>query len=218
MSDYETLAEFAANPDPRCPCVLLLDTSASMNGTAITALNSGLLAFQQDIQQDSLARRRVEVALVTFGHDGVQTAQDFVTAGEFQAPVLIASGQTPMGAGITWALDLLQARKATYKANGIIHYRPWVFLITDGEPTDEWQTAAARVRAEETAHRLAFFAVGVDGANMTRLAEIAVRPPLKLNGTRFTELFVWLSRSQRSVSSSRVGEQVTLPPVGWSAV
>ena len=218
MDDLTAAVEFASNPDPRCPCVLLLDTSASMGGAPMAALNAGLLAFQTDLQQDSLAQRRVEVAVVTFGEGGVQVRQDFVTAGQFEAPALQAGGQTPMGAAITQALDMVGARKATYKANGVAYYRPWVFLITDGEPTDEWQAAASRVRAEEAANGLAFFAVGVAGANLPRLAQIAVRPPVQLAGLQFVELFVWLSRSQQRVSSAQVGEQTALPPFGWSAV
>ena len=79
--------EFAANPDPRCACVLLLDTSGSMNGAPIEALNAGLQAFQSDIQEDALAKRRVEIAIVTFG-GVVQTVQDFVSASGFSAPAL----------------------------------------------------------------------------------------------------------------------------------
>src|ERR1022692_2452903 len=59
--------EFAENPDPRCACVLLLDTSGSMSGSPIDALNQGLQTFQSDIQEDALAKRRVEIAIVTFG-------------------------------------------------------------------------------------------------------------------------------------------------------
>ena len=38
----EEAIEFAENPEPRCPCVLLLDTSGSMQGASIEALNQGL--------------------------------------------------------------------------------------------------------------------------------------------------------------------------------
>ncbi|MBP1597398.1 MAG: von Willebrand factor type [Acidobacteria bacterium] len=70
--------EFAMNPDPRCACVLLLDTSASMAGPPINELNQSLKVFQEDLQEDPLARRRVEIAVVTFGDKGVTKIQDFV--------------------------------------------------------------------------------------------------------------------------------------------
>ena len=219
MTQLDAAVEFATNPEPRCACVLLLDVSGSMGGRPIAALNEGLKAFASDLTTDDLASQRVEVAIVTFGGGGVETRQEFVTAGQFEPAHLSASGGTPMGAAIEQAIDLVDARKADYKANGVVYYRPWVFLITDGEPTDDWKEAAARVRRSEEANALAFFAVGVEGANMDVLSQIAVRSPLRLQGLKFVELFVWLSQSQRAVSNSKPGDQAALPTVeGWAVV
>lgn len=219
MTQLDAAVEFATNPEPRCACVLLLDVSGSMGGRPIAALNEGLGAFSADLSTDALASQRVEVAIVTFGGNGVDVRQDFVTAGQFEPVRLEASGGTPMGAAIERAVDLVEDRKRQYKENGVLYYRPWVFLITDGEPTDDWTEAAQRVRRAEEANGLAFFAVGVEGANMEVLSQIAVRSPLRLQGLKFVELFVWLSQSQRTVSSSRPGDQTALPTVeGWAVV
>lgn len=213
--------EFAENPEPRCPCVLLVDTSGSMQGAAITALNEGLRAFKNDLMKDALASRRVEVAIVTFSSD-VQIVQDFVTADQFEPPMLHAEGATLMGSAIHQALDLLAARKAQYRTNGVAYYRPWVFLITDGEPQGEPEEviyqAAQRIREDEQNKRVAFFAVGVEEANLDKLRQIVVRTPVRLIGLNFVEMFVWLSRSTQAVSHSRVDEQVALPPPGWGTV
>ena len=208
--------EFAINPDPRCACVLLLDTSASMNGKPISELNQGLQIFQQDLAEDVLASRRVEIAVVTFGNGGVTKVQDFVTADQFASPELSAEGKTPMGEAINMALDLVDGRKKEYKENGIAYYQPWVFLITDGAPTDEWKAAAERVRSEMTARRLMFFAVGVRNADMDVLTRITPRA-LKLDGLRFNDLFLWLSQSQKRVSGSKPGDQTALPPLNFGA-
>jgi len=218
----EEAVEFAENPEPRCPCVLLLDTSGSMQGAPIEALNEGLRAFQADLLKDPLASRRVEVAIVTFDTE-VRLVQDFVTADHFQPPTLTAQGMTHMGGAIHKALDMIEARKAQYRASGVAYYRPWVFMITDGEPQGEPEEivarAAERVRQDEANKRVAFFAVGVEGANMERLGQIAVRTPLKLVGLNFVEMFVWLSRSTQAVSRSAVDDQqVALPPPGWGTV
>ena len=214
------MADFADNPEPRCPCILLLDTSGSMAGKAIEQLNAGLHAFQDALKQDKLASLRVEVAILKFGSQPT-LLQDFITADRFTAPALTAGGATPMGAAINMALDQLEQRKQLYKKTGTTYYRPWVFLITDGEPTDEWQTAAQRVQAAEASKGVAFFAVGVEKADMAKLAQIAPqeRPPKPLIGLDFTSLFLWLSKSLTNVSHSKVGEQVPLAPVdGWTAV
>ena len=208
-------ADFAANPDPRCACVLLLDTSHSMSGEPIRALNAGLAVFQRDIQEDPLARRRVEIAVVSFGGT-VRKEQDFVAAGSFSAPTLSAGGTTPMGEAIALGLEMVKNRKADYKAGGMLYYRPWVFLLTDGEPTDDWKAAAQMARAEAAARGVAFFGVGVGDANMTILATITERT-IKLNGLNFRDLFIWLSQSQRRVSASKPGEQTALPPITFGA-
>ena len=124
-----------------------------------------------------------------------------------------------MGQAIELAITMLRNRKDQYKANGVAYYRPWIFMITDGAPTDHWQLAAQSVHTEEATGSLAFFAIGVQGANMQILSQIAVRPPMMLQGLQFVNLFLWLSRSQQRVSSGNVGEQVALPPVtGWAAL
>lgn len=213
--------EFAMNPEPRCACVLLLDTSGSMQGEPISALNEGLRILKEELMKDELASKRVEIAIVTFDSD-VRVVQDFVTVDKFEPPTLTAQGLTYMGTAILKALDMIEARKSVYKQYGISYYRPWVFMITDGEPQGEPEEivklAARRIAEGEEGNHIVFFAVGVEGANMERLKSIVVREPKKLKGLNFRELFCWLSDSLGRVSASKPGEQVPLPSREWEAV
>ena len=217
---------FADNPEPRCASLLILDISGSMGGQPINELQAGLTLYRDELAADTLARKRVEVAIVTFG-GSVDVVQNFATAENLTPPALEAKGDTPMGEAIVTSLKLLEDRKAEYRQNGIQFYRPWVFLITDGGPTDAssqfWTDAKEKIRQGEEQKKFSFFAVGVDGADMDRLAELSpTRTPLKLKGLRFRDLFQWLSNSQQSVSQSKPGDAVPLSnptaPDGWAQV
>lgn len=237
----------ATNPEPRCPCVLLLDVSGSMGEvvsnagkdlgytvqqdgktynvvsggvTRIDLLNEGLRAYQNDLMTDSLAAQRVEVSIITFG-ETVKTVSPFVGAHEFNPPTLTANGETPLGAAILKAVDAVNERKQQYQQNAIHYYQPMIWLITDGEPTDSWQEAAARIKDLEHTKKIAFFAVGVGEANFDILRQIAVRQPLPLKGYSFKEMFRWLSSTQKQVSHSKPGEETRLKldsPAGWASL
>ena len=137
------LVEFAQNPEPRCPCILLLDTSSSMWGEPINQLNQGLKEFKKQLVQDELAAKRVEVSVVSFNSE-VEVLNNFETANSFNAPTLNTRGCTEMGRAIEVAINMLEKRKADYKSNGISYYRPWIFLITDGAPTDDVTRAISK--------------------------------------------------------------------------
>ncbi len=232
---YLDQAEFADNPEPRCPVVLCLDTSGSMKGDPIEQLNTALVQFSQELKEDTLASLRVEVAVVTFGGN-VQTlgvheddsgedvhfdpARAFTTVDLFAPPQLSASGGTPMGEAVRRSLELLRGRKEIYKQNDLDYFRPWMFLITDGHPTDHWESAAEQARLEDARKGLLFFGIGVEGADLETLGKFTpeARPPLRLRGLAFSELFQWLSRSLAAVAHSKVGDQIALPPVGWAEV
>ena len=208
---------FAENPEPRCPCVLVLDTSGSMSGQPIEQLNAGYQALLNELLDDALASKRVELAVVTFGP--VRLVQDFETPDMIASTDLEVTGDTPMGEAIEFAIDLVHQRKDIYRQAGIAYYRPWIFVITDGAPTDSWKAAARAVKEGEASNAFSLFAVGVDGADMQTLSQIAVREPIKLKGLRFAELFRWLSNSLKSVSHSKTTERVALPaPTGWAEV
>lgn len=221
------------NPDPRIACALLLDTSSSMSGDPITQLNRGFELFCDEIKQDDLAKKRAEIAVITFD-SAARVEIPFTEGRDLQPRHLTAGGSTALGAALNLALDELAAQKQTYRQAGLEYYRPWLFVFTDGEPTDGsvFTSAAARVKQTEAAKGLSVFPIGIGaGANLARLEDLsAKRAPLRLEGLSFREFFSWLSASLSAASASNAfagsdagvaqaetTEQVPLPsPAGWT--
>jgi uncharacterized protein YegL len=131
--------------------------------------------------------------------------------------VLQAHGETPLGAGILFGLDHLEARQAWWRLNEVPCSPLWVFLITDGmpqgKPLETTRLAIQRIRNVESARQAVFLAVGIEGANMPLLARIAVRPPIMLRKFRFADLFTWVSAC--IARAALADDPVALPPIDW---
>jgi len=217
--------EFISNPEPRCPCILLVDCSGSMQGEAIEALDRGMDQLARELNEDTLAKKRVEIAVISFGQS-VRTVSDFQSVSNFSPTHLDAEGGTPMGEAVTVAFSLLEERKRIYREAGIAYYRPWIFLLTDGAPTDYktrfWNQAVDLVKEGEVSKKVLFFGIGVGQADLGKLRELCPEnfPPKKLVGLSFIELFSWLSSSLRVVSTAKPGASgLALPPTsGWATI
>ena len=152
-----------------------------MRGRPIAALNVGLRTFQSHLVEDPVALKRVEVAVVAFDST-VRLVQDFVTPDRFEPPSISAQGLTHMGAGINTALDTVEQRKNRYKEAGIAYYRPWVMMITDGDPLGELflfvDDAGRIVKKEVNIDKIVFFTVAVEGADTPKLMRRGLGRPL----------------------------------------
>ncbi len=206
------------NSEQRTPLVLVLDRSGSMLGEPVEQLNEGLRLLEQELKSDVIASKRVRILLVEYGgRDEARAAESWVDAMDFTSPVLQASGTTPVGQAVDLALTAIEAEKQSFKQAGVAYTRPWMFLMSDGAPTDDWQGAAERCRQAERSNKVAVFPVAVgEGANKNVLGQFSNRGMAAvkvLQGLRFCELFLWLSTSMKVVSQSTPGGQVQLPPV-----
>lgn len=127
------------NPCQRLPVCLCLDISGSMgqNTGKIEQLNKGVELFYKSIRDDDITTNSAEIAVVTFGEypPVARCVRDFSRVDIQQTPpVLKASGYTPLGEGVNLALDLLNKRKESYKKAGISYFRPWLIIMSDGNP------------------------------------------------------------------------------------
>ncbi|MEA5474286.1 VWA domain-containing protein [Synechococcus sp. CCY9201] len=209
-----------ANRHRRTPCVLLLDTSWSMEGEKISRLNAGFRAFRDDILRNPMAAQSVELCVISFGPVTVQS--EFALLREMAPLQLEADGITPLKHALELAMLKVTERKQTYREHGISSYRPWIFLLTDGEPTDDegvysnsYRTLLQPLQLAATEKKFTLFTIGIDVSEQGRevLSELS-RPfggrCLDLANLKFEEMFLWLSGSLSRVSQSAPGEAVQL--------
>jgi uncharacterized protein YegL len=159
------------------------------------------------------------VLVISFGGDNnVERMGDWTDAMDFTAPSLQAGGMTPLGTAMKCALDEIESEKAQMRSAGVSYKRPIVMLLSDGEPTDEWQQVAAECKAAEASHKVNVMPIGIGAqANRAVLGAFSAKGALNLSGLRFKELFIWLSRSIRAVSRAPTGGTVQLNPVdSWA--
>lgn len=208
------------NPSPRCACTVVLDTSGSMSGEPIKQLNLGLQQFLQAVHNDEVAACSVDISVITAGGH-VREELPFTSALNVEdCQHFSASGATPLGAAVDLALNNLTERKKQYKQNGVPYYQPWLVIISDGVPTDQWRAAAARAKQLSAEGKLVSLAIGVEGASLAALGEFSHRPAVMLDGLKFSEFFQWLSASMSRVSqSASTTSSVDLPSMdGWASI
>lgn len=122
----------------KLPVYLLLDTSGSMCGEPIQAVANGIQTFGQAIASDPYALETMHVGVITFDSDAKEVVQ-LTEAAQFQPPTLTASGCTELGKALKLVKQCAErdVKKSTADAKG--DWKPLVFILTDGCPTDDWQ-------------------------------------------------------------------------------
>lgn len=201
--------------------VLIVDASGSMAGAPIDELNRGLKAFGDALQDDPLALGRTEVCVISF-NSTVQTEMSFRPAADYEAPVISAGGLTSFNEAVQAALDAIENRKKEYKQQGVQYYRPWLFALTDGVPTDTKLESATKSQLQNAIRnkKVTYMPMGIgQGADTKKLQEYyppeaPAKPVLKADAKNFKEAFVWLSASLSVISQSdpNTANQVNLPP------
>ncbi|MEI8355841.1 MAG: VWA domain-containing protein [Deltaproteobacteria bacterium] len=115
------------------PVILLLDTSGSMSGDKITALNQAVHEMFDTFRREA-QDRLIVVSVITFG-GGAAIHMAPTAAAQVAWKDLQADGGTPMGEALAIAKKLIEDKEAIPSRA----YRPAVVLVSDGQPTDEWQ-------------------------------------------------------------------------------
>ncbi len=186
------------NTSKRCPTLLILDVSNSMEVSGgLKQLNDGLKIFKDQTSGDVAASQRIEVMVVSFSGE-VVVMDRFRGIKEWDPPELKSRRTgTNIGGAILKAFDLLESRLRNLESHGIPTCRPLMLLITDGVPTPRYakftDPAREKIKEAERKGELWFYSVGVDGADHDLLRSLSREGTSYLPDVDFVELFNFLS-------------------------
>ncbi|MER6348631.1 vWA domain-containing protein [Streptomyces sp. NPDC001595] len=227
---------FARGYDERQPVVLILDTSASMGRPAdsprIVELSEALARWFAEVRNEARLRARVEVCLMTFDSrvrvfdparerlvPVEQAPRDslFVPVDRMRPPRLEASGLTRMTDAVETALDLARARYRTLQQQRVQVRRPFLWVLTDGAPSDAHgqpmdPTALAgtaeRVRRGEERGECVLQAIGVRGADLELLRVLAPKSALMLEGLDFGQILELMFHSSDRIGAVQAADEI----------
>lgn len=198
----------------RLPVYLLLDVSGSMAGDPIEAVKHGVRALISELRGDPQALETAYLSVITFNSSARQVSP-LTELMLFREPQITAGGATALGAALRLLTDCIktEVRKSTETQKG--DWKPLVFLLTDGAPTDDWREAAAELKATKPANIIACAAGAC--ADTTVLKEITESVLLmnNLSAGDLAQFFAWVSSSVKMSSKSldsKPGANIELPP------
>lgn len=200
MNKLKAFTSAVARP---LPVIVLADTSGSMSENGkIEALNTALNDMVTGFAEEEQGRAEIHVAVITFG--GVaQVHVDLVPAAKVILRPLDASGKTPMGGAFDLARGLVEDQQ---KIPGRA-YTPAIVVVSDGQPTDEWEPALVRLLRSERAKKAQRFALGIGvDADVTVLRRFVSNPEGKVYGAadarQIKSFFRWVTMSVATRSRS----------------
>jgi uncharacterized protein YegL len=201
----------------RLPVFLVLDTSGSMSGEPIEQVKNGVQMLVSALRTDPYALETAYLSVITFGSSAVE-AVSLTELTAFQVPAINASGATALGDALRLVAEAAsnQLSKTTSTSKG--DWKPMVFLMTDGAPTDDWEKGLARFQQEKWG---VIVGCAVNSGDATILQRIAGDSVVRLDtsdATAMSKFFKWVSASISSNSKAveSAGKEVEgldqLPP------
>lgn len=201
----------------RLPVYLLLDTSGSMSGEPIEAVKNGVQVMISSLRQNPQAIETAFISVITFD-SAAQQLIPLTDLASFQMVDIKASGTTALGEALKLIANRIdtEVAKTTTEQKG--DWKPLVFIMTDGIPTDDWQSGLNEFKKRKTAFTVACAAgSGADTNILKQITENVVSLDTA-DSQSIGKFFQWVTASI-GVTSTKVedsGKEVTglneLPP------
>lgn len=200
--DFGDFSDQNIDSKKKAPICLVLDTSGSMSSysgrmTRIDELNANVLKFLDFVRRNEKAKRISDISIISFGGN-VNVVSGYTNIENINFKPLPASGTTPMGEAMEKAIELLELRRQYYRDNGIERYKPIMLLMSDGDPTDEYEAIASKVSQLVINKEIKLFPVGIGADfNKQKMSKFSplIQPKLIKNAEGFAKLFELLSAS-----------------------
>lgn len=186
------------------PIYFLLDTSRSMIGSPIQAVNDGLRRLKDTLIADPMTVESVCVSVIQINSQPTQVVP-LTEVPDFTPPDLQAGGWTKLGAGLRLLNECLdrELRPNTPEQKG--DYKPLIFLLSDGRPTDGWKLAIQALRSRATCPMGNFIALGcgpkADLETLSKIANLTLAIS-QVDPSQIQGFFKWVSQSIALVSQS----------------
>jgi uncharacterized protein YegL len=188
-----------------------------MAGTAIEDMTRGVDAMVEYLRNDPQALETAWLSVLTFSRDARQIVP-LTELLDFRLPRLSVRTGTALGAGLRLLMQCLQREVVRTTATVKGDYKPLVVLLTDGQPTDNWEPVADQIRAQRSPSVANIYAIGcgpdVDTDVLRHVTDIVLLMQ-DMSSPAWKKLFVWLSASVQSTSQAleagREGQPLNLP-------
>jgi uncharacterized protein YegL len=201
--DFGDFSDKNIDSKKKAPICLVLDISGSMSSygtgrmTRIDELNANVLKFLDFVRKNEKAKRISDICIITFGGT-VNVVSGYTNIENIQFRPFAANGSTPMGEAMEKAVELLNLRRQYYRDNSIERYKPIMLLMSDGDPTDQYEGVASTISQMVVNKEIKLFPVGIGSDfNKQKMSKFSplLQPKLIKNAEGFAKLFELLSAS-----------------------
>ncbi len=200
----------------RLPVYILIDTSGSMRGEPVLSVNVGIQSMMNTLRQDPYALESVHLTIITFDNEArVTLPMTPISEVQFGGVTIPGPGATFTGAALELLIQCIDrdVKRSTDNEKG--DWRPLVFLMTDGSPSDTYafEQAIPQLKARNPASVIACAAgPKAKTAHLSQLADQVVSMDT-MDEAAFSGFFKWVSASVSAGSASAgVSGSVSLPP------